>query len=52
MKIVCHHNCSLESGPTCGPGEVGEIWVKTDTMMDGYINETTEGLFDEDGFYR
>ena len=47
MKIVCQ-----SSGQLCGPGEVGEIWVKTDCMMLGYVNASTDGLYDDDGFFK
>ena len=47
MKIV-----NRETGKLCGPNEVGEIWTNTDTMMLGYINASTDGLLDEDGFFK
>lgn len=36
-----------------GPGETGEIWLKADSMMQGYLNdpEATEKAF-HDGWYR
>lgn len=47
MKIL-----NLDTGEKCGPGESGEICVKKDTMMKGYINASMEGLFDQEGFFR
>ena len=47
MKIV-----SQDTGNLCGPGEVGENWVKTDCMMLGYVNASMDGLYDKDGFFR
>jgi feruloyl-CoA synthase len=40
-------------GKVAGPGEVGEIWLKADSMMVGYYHDesATEAAF-EDGWYR
>ena len=38
-----------EDGRTCGPGEVGEVCIKSDTVMSGYLGlpaETAETLRD------
>ncbi len=41
------------SGEVAGPGEVGEIWLKADSMMKGYFQdpESTKEVF-EKGWYK
>lgn len=47
MRVV-----SLETGAVLGAGEVGEIQVRSDSAMAGYLPESaTKGAFD-DGWYR
>lgn len=43
-----------EDGSLCGPGEVGEIHLRTVAMMQGYLNnpEATAQAFTPDGWYR
>ena len=43
---------SLQSGESAGPGEVGEIQVRSDSVMAGYLpDQATAAAFD-DGWYR
>lgn len=50
-------NCSFkfvnpDSGKICQPNEPGEIRVKSENMMMGYLNKPRSDYFDEDGFGR
>lgn len=49
----CDVRLVRENRQEAGPGEVGEIWLRTHSMMLGYYNlpEATEEAF-EDGWYR
>ena len=47
VKIV-----DLETGAKCGVGEQGEICVKNDRMMLGYLTARIGDLVDDEGFFR
>ena len=54
---VVHPDAALkivdpETGETCGPHQVGEIWAKTSAFMRGYLNNPAETLkfFATNGF--
>eukprot|EP00092_Neocalanus_flemingeri_P010211 GFUD01011002.1.p1 GENE.GFUD01011002.1~~GFUD01011002.1.p1 ORF type:complete len:579 (-),score=172.88 GFUD01011002.1:65-1801(-) len=42
----------LQTGEICGPNVVGQICVKNDKMLIGYINADNDGIFDDEGFFR
>ena len=42
----------INTGRVCGPGELGEICVKNDKMLLGYLGQNNRNVFDGDGFYR
>jgi len=42
----------LETGEKCGPNVVGQICVKNDKMLIGYINADNNSIFDDEGFFR
>lgn len=46
MKIV-----DLENGRTLGPNHMGELYIKTETLMNGYYKnlEMTKNTVDEQG---
>ena len=48
--------CSSDriDGADAQPGETGEIWLKTDSMMLGYLDDAaaTRAAFSPDGWYR
>ncbi|MGK2955589.1 MAG: class I adenylate-forming enzyme family protein [Solirubrobacterales bacterium] len=43
-KAMIHTSIRIvsEDGQTCGPGEVGEVFVQSDTVMSGYLGLPTE----------
>lgn len=43
-----------QDGSPCGPGEVGEICLRSAAMMQGYLNspEATAAVLDDQGWYR
>lgn len=49
----CNIVVMKSSGEIAGPGEVGEIWLKADSMMKGYFQdpESTKEVF-EKGWYK
>ena len=42
----------LTTDEVCGPGEMGEVCVKNDKMLLGYLGQTNINVIDDDGFYR
>ena len=42
----------INTGRVCGPGEPGEICVKNDKMLLGYLGQANKNGIDDDGFYR
>jgi long-chain acyl-CoA synthetase len=43
---------SLEHGDAVGPGEAGEIQVRSDSVMSGYLPEDATAAVFSDGYYR
>ena len=43
-----------EDGSDAGPNQVGEIWLKGDTLTQGYLDDpqATQSTFTDDGWYR
>merc|ERR1711892_1479084 len=42
----------IETGEKLGPNEIGQICVKNDKMLIGYINANNDEIFDGEGFFR
>lgn len=42
----------METGTTCGPSQIGELWIRTPAMMKGYLNrpEETARTIDAEGW--
>ena len=43
---------NMETGEKLGPDQIGQICVKNDKMLIGYINADNDGIFDREGFFR
>ena len=41
-----------ETGKECGPGEIGELWVRGSLIMEGYYGRPRSEIFDLDGWWR
>jgi acyl-CoA synthetase (AMP-forming)/AMP-acid ligase II len=41
-----------ESGATCGPGELGELWLRGPFLMEGYYGRERYEAFQPDDWYR
>ena len=41
----------IHTGRVCGPGEEGEICVKNDKMLLGYLGQRNNNAIDDDGYY-
>ena len=42
----------INTGQLCGPGELGEICVKNDKMLLGYLGQNNQNVIDSEGFYQ
>lgn len=40
-----------ETGRDCGPGELGELWLRGPFLMEGYYGRERHETFDADGWY-
>lgn len=52
VNIACYQIVDIDDGHICGPHEPGELCVRTDMIMKGYLNrpKETADMLDEDGF--
>ena len=41
-----------ETGADCGPGELGELWVRGSFLMEGYYGKHRSEVFEPDGWWR
>ncbi|GAA3388710.1 class I adenylate-forming enzyme family protein [Cryptosporangium minutisporangium] len=41
-----------EEGTDCGPGAVGELWLRGPFLMEGYYGRERHEVFDADGWFR
>lgn len=41
-----------DSGAECGPGELGELWLRGPNLMEGYHGRERHDVFTDDGWFR